>query len=122
MNILLIEDHIAISKALSKFLKINNINCIVANDGKNGLAQIKSNKWDAILLDLALPDFSGMDIINELENTGEIKDKNIIVYTASIFDHELKESILAKGVKDILLKPADPDIIVSTLRKVVGHG
>lgn len=117
MDVLIIEDNESISTALSKFLKIYKFDCTVANDGKNGLAQLKTKKWDAVLLDLALPDFSGIDVVDELEKLGEIKNNNVIVLTATVLSNGDKKNLLSKGVKEILYKPVDPDLIIATLKK-----
>ncbi len=40
---------------ISFFLESNNMSCKIANDGKEGLERIKSEKYDVILLDLTMP-------------------------------------------------------------------
>jgi CheY-like chemotaxis protein len=61
------------------------------------------------------PEFSGYDVINELEKTGRIKEQNIIVLTASAISSEQADSLLKQGVKSCLRKPVTPDILLKTI-------
>lgn len=117
MKVLIIEDYVAISSALVKFLKLNSINADTAGDGRSGLAMIRASKYDVILLDLAMPEFSGHDLIEELIKTGEIKDLKIIINSASTFSTEDKESFIKKGIKLVLEKPVDPDLLVAKIKE-----
>ncbi len=81
MKVLLIEDNETLSRMMSKYFRIKNIDCTVLNDGTDGLEQILEQKHDIVLLDLAIPDFSGYDIIESLEKKDMIKDVKIIVLT-----------------------------------------
>ena len=65
MKVLLIEDNKDISDMVRLCLESENIVCEATEDGKAGLQSIKEDKFDAILLDLAIPEFSGFDIFRE---------------------------------------------------------
>lgn len=79
---------------------------------------IENQKYDIILLDLAMPDFSGRDIVDYLYKDGKMTDKLIVSLTASSVSdsdvHELKK----KGVHSVLKKPIDPDELLDYLEKV----
>ena len=83
MKILLVDDSIDASEMMLKFFKLKNYECFSTNNGKKGLELIKSNIFDAILLDLAMPGFTGFDVIDELCKSGKIKESKIIVFTGS---------------------------------------
>ena len=82
MKILVVDDNESILKMLEKFLTIKGYNCTVSQDGKNALEIMKNEKFDIVLLDLAMPNFSGYDIINDLEKNGKITEQKIIILTA----------------------------------------
>ena len=116
MEILIIDDNKAITKMLSKFLKMEGIACTVSNSGKNGLEVIQKNKWDCVLLDLTMPEFSGYDVLEALEKDDMIKSKNITLFTATeISDQQIGEW-KDKGVKSVLRKPVDLDVLLKMLR------
>lgn len=115
LKVLIIDDNKGITDMTAKLLKVSGHECLVANDGKNGLALIDQQKFDTIILDLAMPDFSGIDVIESLYKSGKIKDEKIIVLTASMIDDKTEKEILAKGVKAVLRKPIDSDILMNII-------
>src|SRR5215469_10466158 len=77
MKVLLIEDNKDIADMVRLCLESENIVCEATGDGKAGLRSIKEDKFDAILLDLAIPEFSGFDIFRELKNDDILKSNNV---------------------------------------------
>ena len=73
------------------------------NNGREGLERIRNDKFDLILLDLAIPDFSGWDVIKSLKQDGFIKSKNIVIFTASS-DQIILNDIRDSDVKDVFKK------------------
>ncbi len=118
MKILLIDDNERISKMLSTFLRLNGNECIVANEGKTGMSFIEGQKFDVILLDLTIPEFSGHDIIDALEKKGKLEEYKIIVFTASSVSQEKLDDFIARGVKDYILKPTDLDELLEKIKTV----
>lgn len=118
MKILLIDDNESIVKMLDKFLTIKGHDCTASFDGKNALSIMVREKFDAIILDLAMPEFSGYDLINELGKKDGIKEQNIIVLTASVMTAEQENVLLKQGVKVCLKKPVAPEILLRTLKSV----
>jgi DNA-binding response OmpR family regulator len=118
MKILLIDDNERITKMLSTFLRLNGHECVVTNEGESGMDFIKGQKFDVILLDLAIPQFSGYDIIDALEKNGELKEYKIIVFTASSISKEKLDELVVRGVKDYILKPTDLDELLEKIKIV----
>lgn len=118
MHILLIDDNKDITEMLSKYLKLSGHECLVTNDGRNGLNIMLNQKFDAVLLDLAMPEFSGKDIIESLEKKGKLKDQKIILFTASSPTDEELDELIQKGIHSCLKKPIDPDDLISYLTNV----
>lgn len=84
MRILVVEDNDEITEAMSFYCSAKkDIECNVINNGREGLERIRNDKFDLVLLDLAIPDFSGWDVIKSLKQDGFIKSKNIVIFTAS---------------------------------------
>ena len=115
MKILVVDDNESIFKMLQKFFKIKGYDCTVSLDGRNALDLSLHQKFDMVILDLAMPEFSGYDIINDLEKNGKLKEQNIIVLTASPISTEIGNSLLKRGVKSCLRKPVTPDILLKTM-------
>ena len=115
LEILIIDDNEQITKMLTTFLELKEHKCSVANDGKEGLAIIKENRHDVILLDLAMPEFDGFAVIKDLEENNMLKDHKVIVFTASTITEEDLDELVNRGVSSYILKPIDIDLLLSKI-------
>ena len=50
----------------AKLAKIKGHDCVIANDGRTGLSLLENGTYDVAILDLAMPEFSGIDVVNSL--------------------------------------------------------
>ena len=116
MRLLLIDDNEEITDSISFYCESKNIECDVINEGKKGLESIQDKKYDLILLDLAMPDFSGLDIIKSLKEDGALESNNIVVFTASS-NRNVLEEIKNSGIKEILKKPCSLNELIAVLEK-----
>ena len=117
MKCLLIDDNKDITDAISFFFQTEDIPCTVCNDGKEGLEAIKAGNHDLVLLDLAMPEFSGYDIIKELQMDELIKKINVLIITASSMNEKRLEEMKKMGVRDILRKPITLETLKNTVKK-----
>jgi len=117
LEILIVDDNEQITKMLTTFLELKEHKCTVANDGKEGLAIIKENRHDVVLLDLAMPEFDGYAVIEDLERNNMLKNHKIIVFTASTITEEELDGLVKRGVTAYILKPIDIDVLHSKLVK-----
>lgn len=115
MDILIVDDNLSITTMLEKYLTIKGYTCTVSNSGRNGLSLIENKKFDAVILDLAMPDFSGIRVIESLSKSGKIKTTKIIVLTASIIDEDEMQQLRDQGVFTILKKPAELNVLLEAL-------
>lgn len=106
MKILIVDDNESITDALAKYLTLKGFEVSVSNGGRNGLSLIQNHEFDAILLDIAMPEFSGIDIIEALERDSQLKDQKIILFTAStISKDEMHELLQKEGIHTCINKP-----------------
>ncbi|MFV5699698.1 response regulator [Flavobacterium sp. ZT3R17] len=105
-NLLIIEDNENSRKAMKILIGNSDIHCFEAATGKEALAFYQENHIDCIILDIGLPDISGFDLINKLEDIKDHKMPPIIVYTGKELTKEennllqkYAESIIIKGIK-----------------------
>ncbi|MFB5609974.1 MAG: response regulator [Nitrosarchaeum sp.] len=117
MNILLVDDNKEITKIMSKYFTKKGHLCTVSNDGHNALEILQNQKFDVTLLDLAMPEFSGRDLVMHLKSNGKINEHNIVCLTASSPSSEYEDELRSMGVKAILKKPIDPDVLLDFLKQ-----
>lgn len=115
LEILIIDDNEQITKMLTTFLELKEHKCTVANDGKEGLAIVKENRHDVVLLDLAMPEFDGYSVIKDLEENNLLKNHKIIVFTASTITQEELDDLVKRGVTAYILKPIDIDVLLAKI-------
>lgn len=109
MEVLVIDDNRDITDAISLFFQSQDIVCEVANKGKEGLEAIRKKNHDLVILDIAMPEFSGHDVVNSLNEDGVLKTKNVVILTASnLIQHSISD-MLALGIKEVMKKPLSLD-------------
>ena len=69
-RILIIDDEAEIRESLETLLELEGYTVAVAGSGREGLAHIGQRSFDVVLLDLALPDKNGMDVLAEIRVHG----------------------------------------------------
>lgn len=95
---------ITIREVLAVYLEHEKIEYKLIDNGVEGLEAIEKDDYDLIFLDIAMPEFSGLDIIRSLKDDGISQSKNIVIFTASS-DQNVWEEIKNDGAKEVLKKP-----------------
>lgn len=119
LNILIIDDNEQITKLISSFLDMSNHDCTVVNEGKEGLELIKTKKFDSIILDLAMPEFDGYEILDTIQKDDPSQMHKIIILTASSISIEIIQKFKNLGVSACLQKPIDIDQLLSSITDTV---
>ncbi len=118
LNVLIIDDNDQITKMISSFLDMSNHDCTVVNDGKDGLEMIKTKQYDSIVLDLAMPEFDGYEILDTLQKEDPSQLPKIIILTASSVPIETVKKFKELGVSACLQKPVDIDQLLSRITDI----
>jgi len=118
MKILIVDDDVELTKAVESILSSVGHDAQFTNEPKEGLKLIREQNHDLVFLDLSMPEFSGIDIINNLAEDNMVKEKKIVIMTASaVSDEELKH-LVDLGVHSVLRKPVDIDAILAKIEEV----
>lgn len=109
MQLLVVEDDPVIGRALQQGFSEANFDCVWAHDGEGGLELARSQQFDAIILDLLLPQRSGMDILRELRQAGI---QTPILLLTALGTVEERVAGLTAGADDYIVKPfAFPELM-----------
>jgi len=76
---------------------------------------LREDTIDVILLDLAMPEFSGFDIFKALKDEDMLKSKNVLIFTASSVTGDEVEEMLSSGAKGVLRKPLSIDELMEAV-------
>ena len=102
MNVLIVEDEKSLATEIAEFLKSENFLCDLAFSGMEASEKIAVNLYDFVLLDLGLPDYNGLDLINEARKNNSEASFIIITARGAVED---KVKGLDLGADDYLAKP-----------------
>ena len=81
MRILLVEDNLEISEVMTVYCGLKkDLDCKVVNSGQEGLERIRNENFDLILLDLAMPEFSGKDVIQSFTRDQLVQKERCYLY------------------------------------------
>jgi two-component system response regulator RegX3 len=117
-RILIIEDEISFSEALSFLLEKEGFETRVAETGKQGIAAFNEGQFDLVLLDLMIPEISGIDVCRTIRTSSTIP---IIMLTAK--DSEVDKVVgLELGADDYVTKPYSARELVARIKAVLRRG
>jgi len=85
-QILLVEDHRAQSQALKEMMQNNGISVDQAFDGDSAFRMLHENDYQCVILDLNLPDISGLDLLDKIKEEEKFESLPVIVNTAMELD------------------------------------
>jgi two-component system OmpR family response regulator/two-component system copper resistance phosphate regulon response regulator CusR len=102
MEILIVEDEQTLGRAVQRGLSDAGHNCQWAKTGTRGLQEGLTQKYDAIVLDLMLPELSGTEVLKQLRAAGIRTPVMILTAKGSVED---RVEGLREGADDYLVKP-----------------
>ncbi len=109
MEILVVEDEQLLGKSLNRGLREAGHECTWTRSGKKGLELARSQQFEAIVLDLTLPDMNGLNILDSLRDDGIRTPLLVLTALGSVED---RVRGLDHGADDYLVKPfAFPELL-----------
>ena len=116
MRILMIEDDKPMAGSLRATLQSRGFNVYVADTAEEGVDLARIYDYDAVLLDLGLPDMSGLEALRALR-VAKVDTPVLVLSGAN--DGALKVQALTAGADDYITKPCHRDELVARLHAVV---
>ena len=116
MRVLLIEDDSATAQGIELMLKSEGFNVYTTDLGEEGVDLGKIYDYDLILLDLNLPDMSGIEVLRNLR-VGKVDTPIMILSGTSEIDTKVKT--FSGGADDYMTKPFHKDELVARIHAVV---
>ena len=117
-RILIIDDESAIRESLETLLTMEGFHVTMAVDGPSGLEQLAQSEFDLLLLDLALPGESGIDLLPRILETQPLLP--VIMITAYGTVANVVDAIRA-GAKNFVQKPWDNEKLLADIRAEIGR-
>jgi len=118
LNILGIDDNADLLQLSEIALTSRGHEYTGVDRGSEGVEEIRNGNYDLVLLDLSMPEMSGLDVIDALEKEGILKKQKIVVFTASPPTDEEVKSLLERGIHSVIRKPLDVDVLLDHVEKI----
>ncbi len=119
-TVLIVDDHPIVRSAVATLLKGSDFSVVAsAANARSALAAIGDHRPDMIILDIAMPGGSGLELLRSLRGNGDRRP--VVILTAGIDDYPLAEA-LGMGVDGIVLKSSDPAFLLACLESVRDGG
>ena len=112
-KVLVIDDDRTTTTLVSFLLKSNNIQAMVASDGEEGLARVKAEQPDLIILDVEMPKLDGYSFLNELKSS----DHGRIPVMMLTSKESMRDLFRMEGVVDYFIKPIDSGKFLKRIRE-----
>ena len=114
-RVLVVDDEKKIVDIVKAYLERDGFSVVTAYDGRSAIEAVRRSSPDIIILDLMLPEISGLDVCRELRKESDIP---VVMLTAR---DEITEKIvgLELGADDYITKPFDPKELVARVRAIL---
>jgi len=117
-SVLIIDDEAAIRESLETLLEFEGFNVEAAETGEEGLARLAEHPFDLVLLDFALPDRNGLEILADIRS----RDPRLAVIMITAYgtvDNAVRA--MQKGATNFIQKPWDNEKLLADVRAAVAR-
>jgi len=120
-RILVVDDNVDAAETLSRLLRLQEHEVLVAHDGLAALAVARHMNPDVVLLDIGLPKLDGLEVARRLREWGE-GPRPLLVAMTGFGQAEDRARTAAAGFDHHLTKPIDPQFLHSLMRTARSAG
>src|ERR1700761_8698848 len=118
-RILVVDDEVDIRESLEMLLSAENYSVDLAENATSGFHKFESGNYDLILLDLMMPDRSGLDVLADIRE----RDKDIPVFLLTAYGSiEVAVRALKSGANDYFAKPWDNEKLLIEIDRMISKG
>ncbi len=117
IRVILADDHAIVLNGLKRLFDSDSAFAVIAccRDGDEAVRAVQSQDADVLVLDMAMPGRSGLEVLRELERAPS--RCRIVLLTAAISDQDIGEAVQL-GAQGLVLKESDPDTLLDCVRRV----
>jgi len=117
-TVIIIDDESAIRESLQTLLELEGYEVDTAGDGTEGLARLAERPYDLVLLDFAMPDRNGIEILQDIRE----RDADLAVIMITAYGTvENAVNAMQAGATNFIQKPWDNEKLLADVRAAVGQ-
>ena len=118
-KVLIVEDNELNMKLFHDLLEAHGIETVQIRDGKQAYDMAVEHKPDLIIMDIQLPEISGLDVTRQLKENPELKSIPVIAVTAFAMKGD-EQKIRGGGCEDYISKPISVSRFIEVVKKHLG--
>jgi len=118
-TILIVEDNEKNMKLVRDILQFKGYQTLEAITGNQGVAMAREHRPDLILMDIQLPDITGIEALRIIREDASIATTPVVAVSASVMPDE-QQKIVASGFDAYVTKPIDLKSFVATVERYAG--
>jgi CheY-like chemotaxis protein len=118
-RILLVDDNEALRRLMAIYLGHRGYNVLEAANGKTAIHIASTRDPKFILLDLQLPDISGVDVARRLQEMSQTAQIPIVGWSGNYISKAEQKSLVRAGLIECLRKPVEPRMLESVIERLV---
>jgi two-component system cell cycle response regulator DivK len=118
-TVLVVEDNELNMRLFNDLLEAFGYQTLKSRDGRTGLDLAAKHKPDLIIMDIQLPEMSGLDVTRHLKADPSLRHIPVIAVTAFAMRGD-EQRIRAEGCEAYLSKPISVQVFIETVRKFIG--
>ncbi|MBU0712797.1 response regulator [bacterium] len=111
-RILIVDDEPNVCQFLSEYLEYKGFETQISQSGKEALKYLETDTFDAILLDLIMPEMNGLEV---LEKIRQMKIMIPVIIVTGVKDKNVADDAIKLGAADFIPKPIDLDRLEQSL-------
>jgi two-component system, cell cycle response regulator DivK len=117
-KILVVEDNELNMKLFCDLLEAHDYDTFKTRDGTSVMDLVRENRPDLILMDIQLPEISGLDVTRMLKNDPDLRDIPVVAVTAFAMKGD-EERIREGGCEAYIAKPISVQRFIDTVRQFI---
>jgi len=120
-RIFVVDDNKDITDLMKLMLESSGYSCVTTNSGSEALDLMRNNTFDLVLLDMAMPEVTGMDVLDKVkDDSTDTRNNKIVLFTASSLTDSDIENFKKRGALDCIRKPITKVKLLETISKCLG--
>ncbi|MCK5847567.1 MAG: response regulator transcription factor [Caldisericia bacterium] len=119
-SILLIEDNEDLTELIRFHLEKDGYTVTSINSGIAAMKKLKNDSFNLVILDLMIPEISGLELLSYMKNSPNLKYTPVIIESAKCDDADVIKG-LEMGAEDYVTKPFSPKVLLARVRRILSR-
>jgi len=117
-KIIIVEDQPEVADLLEEMLSLDEYQVIKIHSSTGGLSVVRAEKPDVVLLDIMMPDVSGLEVLRFMRREPGLQQIPVVIVSARTTSSDIRAGLDA-GATAYLTKPVDMDLLRETVARVI---